>query len=1502
MKENNDIDVVNNDNQEVKDEEKQLAEGYTINKLAKERQENAGREKEKIDNEDWIKTEEGLDSYKDSFKVERRKEVNGVKLSSLDALDRSDVNFETKVKDNNDGFDLYNEHLNDEYKKKDDNNIINEEDDEGQDFVDDEIIEKELEDEPLPDAPLVVDRKVGEAIEKARKDARDKVTREHAAAKKEYDKAIDLRTQIVSLSETIASQQGKIIELEEILKDSSYSNSMKNGIKDSIESLREMIKVEMESRSKISNEAEAEALKTINAYEKADKNLEQTIADAEKAAEEKVRAQEKARQDEERYVESEKKKYKDYRKKRNEIKWSKQYNTEYSTVKKQNFNEELELAVQDADAAPKEDIYRLNILTKRNGDFIQLKSFSELELLNVDQVFDRTFRSVNNFYDNYYIKSVDDIGTNFLENLFVLDKIGNEKNAEIEIVKKPLVDYVSEIMALQQIDPKEVDLETFNRYAKAIVFQFMQDNRREVVFQPHVYDKNGNYVRADEGDEGYSFKLNDMSGLIKDPKRIKELNGEPYQRIGFNKMTKDDLDNRDYEQEAVNINEVDEEDALNYEGKGNVTFLKNMLAGDAKSLEEDPDFKAEGIEKTLSGQKKAQEEENINNEEEINANNDQFTEIDLGEDEYELDYLVNKENIINIEDKSELGEDSFSIAPKIEDERGKIKSPEEIEAEKAAELNRVKELQEKIVKKAKDRMKLDDVSIRYGAEKYLGEHSGLDGWDIHEMYKPQSFLLGASDNFPSFTDEISDITIAANVNDAVFISEKEHELKYIPNAVNADRYMITEPEIKLKMAMDRAKFEELYTAIYDVEAANATATAKKKLNDFEKTLDKNDPDYAAKVSEFKKKNDFSRQPNMRVLDIISNHKDLFDSPYFESVYEKFSPEFQMIEAAMLNFPGNAFYAGKDDSDNPIYKPDNKRYEKMLERVPFLDVVEDNQNFLINHVIPYEKAKRKGTITREQISDFEKAYKEHIDNQNKYFKKLGKIKADDPDVSQLRVFYKDFNQKYTKNWMGPRLAETAMKTSEQKLSIMDRGWPLEDCAFITQLIKVESDLQSALSNNKYSEEKKKEAREVLKELAPTMKVLKNSYVVNPEMRDDILERLENPINRFIKWDYTNPRKTVPTDVYVGHPITDLYKEALVRKVYASEMGKGSLRIIEEKKGVMDTAHAGKDNILIETIKLPTAISDELLIDNVNSMVDDLHSVELIRRGSGEFKEMKIELESLQNYAGNLFKERIDLLGDIQKRYLESLVEFKNRAIAAQSKVQKYLEHKEVDFNESRTRRDSRGKQGTEQSRIKMAINNYDKLSFIIDKIQEYEDSLNPVKQFEKNELPEIVEKTKNKLKDKIDAEEAKIKNKEKPQSKNEFVLSVCRIAMSYMIRNNHNRFVLNGSETPEHFRKRMEEIQNKDYSVNELNAMSKNDKVLKNIITKYGKKYDDNDIEDVSKEQVFTECYGAIVGAAEAYKADSKKEKSNYFKDKLISTQNKDARKLREQQKEKLRKK
>jgi hypothetical protein len=682
------------------------------------------------------------------------------------------------------------------------------------------------------------------------------------------------------------------------------------------------------------------------------------------------------------------------------------------------------------------------------------------------------------------------------------------------------------------------------------------------------------------------------------------------------------------------------------------------------------------------------------------------------------------------------------------------------------------------------------------------------------------------------------------------------------------------------------KFDNLLSGMQIVEDIKSTEKEIEIVQKYKDSLDpkyvkEGGPKYQKEIFDYRMKNGMNSFPNMRIINMMQNQKRIIDSSLFEDIYSKFYPELSVIESGFATFPYNSFYAGKDKNDKAIFKPDNARYERMIKNIPFFEIIEENQKFILDSYLPYAQMKKAGTLTNEDVQKFNESYKAHLENQKKYAAKLKTVGIDHPDIKDLQPFHSDPRQNFAENWKGGRLAGSVLKTAEDSYGILERGWPVEDISVINRLFEMEADLKVKAKKAGLSSADKKKAAELLQKIEPSMKRLKTEYVLTSEMRDDILDSFKQPVNDYFELDKKIVLAKNPEQEYIGRPIKDIFNEAADRKVLDSEIGKVDIRLVDNR---------------------PNSISDDAIVNNVKIMVDDLHAVEVKMFGSPEFKEMKEYLEDLNKYVDRAFVHDRMALGDgnPDKGYVESLKILKSKASNTLERVKSYLDHKEVDFNEDRQRRDKKGKQGTEQSRIKMAIKTYDKLGFMIDQIQEYVDSLDAVKTFEKNELPQLKKETKDILFKKIQAEDANIQNLDlsnmTKEVKHAYITSVGRIAVNYLLMQNSNFTLKN--ETPDEFRARMINNQTKNLTYDELKTMAKTDRALRGILSAEEQALKKPDFVKKDSTEIIADIRTKIHDIVQQNVSESqiRKQNSEYYKDKLVSTQKKQARQLKEQEK------
>ncbi len=1408
---------------------------------------------------------------------------------------------------------------------------------------DDELDEEEPEtvDERTIDVPLHETGDVVVAINRARLAAENDVRKAHLAKKPEYDKAKKLKEEIESITATIVSSRMRAEELQSG-PDKDNPVNLQN-----IESYLRQVQTLTDARMQISPESEVNAERVIAEYEAEESALPDSIKKAQDEAETDLRAKLKMKQAEDRFVKAENKRLRDYLYQKMEIRDAKKAVDQYEKADQEYYNGDLAIAVHDAENAPKEDLYKLINDDMFKGEDLDFTKLTEVQLLDIEQAFDRMFRGLNNLYYKHKLPENKGFGKDFLSNIYY-----NSKDEKNNAAKEKVEDKVVKLLQTQGLDIKDITSANVNRYIKAYIFQNMYKQTDSITFEPAVM-KNGKLEQV-TADDDMAINFGSIQGLLDDPSVVA---GQKYDRIPFSRMKEQDPD-ISFVPKPV---EVQEEMDPEYKAKKfQIDSLKQGLMGEAhgEELQIDQDFQAEGLEEAREPlarqeatdkakdelkrlrekeEKKQKDRENSKRKEEIK--NKLEAERAKGVENPE-DNLTDEEKLIfetftDISDmdynemigqgfvqEPEANDDGFSTDGKLADIHGGGYPviPEEIElAEERFKNNEGKFLEEE-KQLMKDR--LEPVKLNEAAAKLWDKHSFDASWNLEAIYGPIFNMIALSTTFKGYENELEELNDIVRANYAILLS-KAKETAYIPGTDKVV-HLISDPNDMAMMAKDIVRAREIISAINTTMARRANdVIAEKRLELDEKLsqegIKKSDPEYNRRVSEWNLKNGSPEViATSKLATIIHNQMRILESPYYGELSAKFSDDILRISASLEALPNNSFYVGEDKDKKPIYMPDDARYQRLMERVPFLDQIYESQSFIMSDVIPYLQNRDEGSLTENENDRFLKASSNHLNEQRKYFSTIHAVSDNDPDIKALKDFHGKKNGAFAGNWKKNTLGNAVYSRIDESVSVVDRGWPIDDVGFVKQLAVVAKVLETAANSKELDAARKAEAKEILGRLKKPMKNIREGYVTSPEMRDDILESIAGPIHEYVIWD-----KAV-RGVNSDNTIEKLYTEAVNRKIYDFDICRAPLMKSSKKFTVPNPEYDRETNnnvpeYKVVDIEVPGGFSQQDIMNNLDIMVDDLHSVEVKMFGSGEFKVMKEYVENLRDKTREI-KDIVNLNNDdLQAEYVKALSAFKGLAIKTLDKVRKYLEHKGVDFDRKQTRRDSDGKQGVEQSRINMAIGLFDKLSLMIDRIQAYEDDFNPEAVFIRDELPDLKREAASRFAQKLEKDEKKL---ETGETMEEYVTTVGNIVINYVLSENASTFDMHNKETVEQCRKRLQDIQPKNYTWKEIREIANNDRFLRNLLQTEINKFVGNTVPDPKKpgeqkevadpkskqlkpgaekmsyHDIKMACIAEVKKRSNGYKkanindrqlaSKTRKEESKQFKDKLVSRQRKEA--------------
>ena len=564
----------------------------------------------------------------------------------------------------------------------------------------------------------------------------------------------------------------------------------------------------------------------------------------------------------------------------------------------------------------------------------------------------------------------------------------------------------------------------------------------------------------------------------------------------------------------------------------------------------------------------------------------------------------------------------------------------------------------------------------------------------------------------------------------------------------------------------------------------------------------NDPETRKKIAEFivdigsliKKMKDTYSSPlhkgyseeKLRHLNLYEKRVKLAETDDAEIAVESDSM-FSALGTSYVSMPTSRF---KDEKTGE-YKEDKEKYKELLEKYPFVNQAEDRMSFITEKYIPYIKNADKGEISDKEAIAFKKEYQDFLNRQKKYFEKIRSIKEDDKLLTENEVTKTSgFNGAIRRDWQYDRFGDNVMTQVETDTKILNQGWGVRDIPFIKQYQMMKKLLKDASEKNtgSYDAVDRRKATEILNKYKTTFDKIEKTYISTPEIRTKLLNEMKNPVKEMDKWTnrYMTHTKlamhTSTSPLCHSSFLGKFYEETVKRPVIEAEIGNSSA------------------NKMVRT---------------VNGLVDALKKVEISKFSlpSGEFGLVKDDLLALQKYANTEFRDIKATNPDaVTAEQLQHFEEFKKKAVKVMGKVEKYLEHKEEQFDQSNgARKTEEKRQKREQPRIKTTIKIFDVLSDMVEQIDEHK------KKYEANKKDPF-EAEKNAARERCENRLAQdAKNLQNADNQKDYMKAVISILIDYQL-SKPSSFKQKKGETQEAYENRIKAAGRHEYSNNDLKTI------------------------------------------------------------------------------------
>ena len=469
------------------------------------------------------------------------------------------------------------------------------------------------------------------------------------------------------------------------------------------------------------------------------------------------------------------------------------------------------------------------------------------------------------------------------------------------------------------------------------------------------------------------------------------------------------------------------------------------------------------------------------------------------------------------------------------------------------------------------------------------------------------------------------------------------------------------------------------------------------LDDYDNLLDKMQKKYNKNASKHQK----------MLLQVLKNNITILKSENYLDEIDGFSDYYRTALNGIKVMPG-IFFKDSNSKDN-TYKTDPKKFDMASENFGLLEQYINTQNFYMTKYLRDKKYRDKNKLIGYNPT-YNHDYREYLNTQEHFLTKnlavssMHPILKDNKKISGTKTYADDLSGK--KSYTRERLEDI-----DFELELMDRGWPAVDMPFLREVKKAKEFVNKALKSEQITEEEKKQLQDLKKLMKEPVDRLFNSYVTSPDVRNSLLRDFEpvlKPYNEIYRQLYSRNEET--RNKLADVPLIKSYYDTAARNLTIVEMGNNSLLFRKV---------AGSNEKYLKGMTM------EELEKNFDYMLKDLKKVDpKTLRSSDEFSDMKRSLINLVRDVKRLKKEREEAFDDDDaKTYAEIFTELGPKINATKDLVQRYLDHKQDQFDKDRSRRNSSLKQYREQPRIDMAINLFDKLGYIGERANYYADKVN-----------------------------------------------------------------------------------------------------------------------------------------------------------------------------------
>ncbi len=323
-------------------------------------------------------------------------------------------------------------------------------------------------------------------------------------------------------------------------------------------------------------------------------------------------------------------------------------------------------------------------------------------------------------------------------------------------------------------------------------------------------------------------------------------------------------------------------------------------------------------------------------------------------------------------------------------------------------------------------------------------------------------------------------------------------------------------------------------------------------------------------------------------------------------------------------------------------------------------------------------------------------------------------------------------------------------TEKERRYIAQGWSRKDLPFLNEADKMMDFLRYCKDEKNISDEKsRKEAEEAYKKISESYYILHNSFVVSKEVREETLGSMKDACELFDKTfnDIMYNANINDDELYALNSafpaninMTDNYDKAMETEVPEDEIGLNPILVVEKPRKVFNPKYEN-ERTTPDVNPYKKIISTELegfdadvIEKNAKIMLSDLEKVDPQWMKSSEaFTEMKEKVADLV-VAANRFNYTMTDSFVQRDAYKEEIGKIRTAIMEAREATTKYLNYKGSQIEKSPNRKNKWMKQFREQPRINAAINLYDKLDFMVDRVDGFDEAIDPLTIYQNKRLP------------------------------------------------------------------------------------------------------------------------------------------------------------------------